>query len=150
MSTPHILFVCTTCASVWKEGKPQGISGGKKLLEQLFQQHKGWELNQKFLIQPVECMSACSHACAVSFAAAGKHTYVFGDLPYQTENLVETSTAILECADLYCSKSDGLLAWSERPELLKKGVLARIPPLIFSDINDDKKGSNTEISGAIC
>ena len=87
MSTPHILFVCTTCASVWKDGKRQGISGGEKLLAQLSQEHKNWELSNKFSIQPVECMSACSHSCAVSFAAAGKHTYVFGDLPYEQENL---------------------------------------------------------------
>lgn len=133
MPTPHIIFVCTTCASVWKDGKRQGISGGEQLLEQLFQQQKTWELSDKFSIQPVECMSACSHSCAVSFAAVGKHTYVFGDLSHQTETLPETSAAVLECADLYYSKSDGLLPWSERPEALKKGVLARIPPLMFRE-----------------
>ncbi|NES91404.1 DUF1636 family protein, partial [Okeania sp. SIO2B9] len=37
-------------------------------------------------------------------------------------------------ASLYDAKSDGLLSWSERPEHLKKGVLARIPPLIHGDI----------------
>ncbi len=130
MSTPHILFVCTTCASVWKNGKREGISGGEKLLAQLSQEQENWELSNKFSIQPVECMSACSHACAVSFAAAGKQTYVFGDLSHETETLAEVSTAILECAGLYYRKSDGLLPWSERPEQLKKGVLARIPPLI--------------------
>ncbi|MHC5828610.1 MAG: FeS-binding protein, partial [Nostoc sp.] len=26
-------------------------------------------------------------------------------------------------------KADGLLPWSERPEALKKGILAKIPPL---------------------
>ncbi len=129
MSTPHILFVCTTCASVWQDGKKQGISGGEKLLEQLSQHHKNWQLSEKFYIKPAECMSACSHSCAVSFAAPGKHTYVFGDIPYKAETLSEISAAVLECASLYYSKTDGLLSWSERPEQLKKGVIARIPPL---------------------
>ncbi len=133
MSTSHILFVCTTCASVWQDGKRQGISGGEKLLKQLSQQHKNWQLSNSFSIKPVECMSACSHFCAVSFAAPGKHTYVFGDIPYQTETLSEMSAAVLECASLYYSKPDGLLSWSERPEKLKKGVLARVPPLTFAE-----------------
>ncbi|NES79590.1 MULTISPECIES: DUF1636 domain-containing protein [Okeania] len=134
MSTPQLLFVCTTCASVWKYGKRQGISGGEKLLDRLSQQYKNWHLRDRFTITPIECMSACSHSCAISFAAPGKHTYVFGDLPSQTEMLLEVSAAVLECASLYDAKSDGLLSWSERPEHLKKGVLARIPPLIHGDI----------------
>ena len=69
-------------------------------------------------------MSACSHYCVVAFAAAGKSTYLFGDLP------VDNSTfAILKCASLYYAKADGLLPWSERPEPLKKGILAKIPAL---------------------
>ncbi len=129
MKTQHTLFVCTTCASVWKEGKRQGTSGGEKLLDQLQHLHKNWELRDEFPIQPVECMSACSRSCTVSFAAAGKYTYLFGDLPTNVETLPATSAAVLECASKYYGKSDGLLPWSERPEPLKKGILARIPPL---------------------
>ncbi|NEP46817.1 MAG: DUF1636 domain-containing protein [Okeania sp. SIO2H7] len=125
----HTLFICTTCASTWKDGKRQGISGGEKLLERLSQQHENWELKQNFSLQPVECMSACSRSCAVSFAASDKYTYLFGDLPHEAENLDETTAAVLKCASLYYDKPDGLLPWSERPEPLKKGILAKIPPL---------------------
>ncbi|MEL6496867.1 MAG: DUF1636 family protein, partial [Cyanobacteria bacterium J06623_7] len=41
----------------------------------------------------------------------------------------ETSSAVLDCASLYYEKSDGQMAWSERPQSMKKGVLARIPSL---------------------
>ncbi|MGK7902667.1 MAG: DUF1636 domain-containing protein [Hormoscilla sp.] len=121
----HAIFVCTTCATVWKDGKPQGISGGQQFLEQLQTMHSDWELRDKFPIQEVKCMSACSHHCAVSFAAADKYTYVFGDL----QILPETAAAVLACASQYYAKPDGMLPWSERPQPMKKGVVARIPPL---------------------
>ena len=125
----HTLFICTTCASTWKDGKRQGISGGEQLLERLSQKYENWELKDKFSLKPVECMSACSRSCAVSYAASGKYTYLFGDLPHDIESADETTTAVLKCASLYYQKSDGLLPWSERPEPLKKGILAKIPPL---------------------
>ncbi|MEH2117884.1 DUF1636 domain-containing protein [Nostoc sp.] len=121
----HTLFVCTTCASVWQNGKQVGISGGEQLLQRLQELSQGWELQEKFSIQPVECMSACNRSCVIAFVAEGKSTYLFGDLPIDG-----CASAVLKCASQYYTKSDGLLPWSERPEPLKKGILAKIPPLI--------------------
>lgn len=124
-TTPaHTLFVCTTCASVWQDGKRVGESGGQKLLNQLQEFAQDWELRDKFPIQAVECMSACNRSCVVAFAAEGKLTYLFGDLAVD-----KSISAVLECASKYYEKQDGLLPWSERPEPLKKGILARIPSL---------------------
>ncbi|OUL36462.1 FeS-binding protein [Nostoc sp. T09] len=120
----HTLFVCKTCASVWQDGKRLGESGGEKLLKQLQDLAQDWELRDQFPIQQVECMSACNRSCVVAFAAQGKITYLFGDLAVD-----ESASAVLECASQYYSKDDGLLPWSERPEALKKGILAKIPPL---------------------
>ncbi|MGI8499893.1 MAG: DUF1636 domain-containing protein [Hassallia sp.] len=125
MKTQHALFVCTTCSSVWKDGKRVGESGGDKLLKQLQQLHQDWELHQEFPIQPVECMSACNRACAISFAANGKYTYLFGDVSPDSSTLEIAN--VLECATKYYNHSEGLLPWAERPDPLKKGVLARIP-----------------------
>ena len=124
--TKHCLLVCTGCASVWKNGKREGKSGGQQFMEDLSKLAKDWEFSDEFDIREVECMSACSHSCAVSFAAVGKYTYLFGDLP---ANEPETAEAVLKCASQYYGKPDGLLPWSERPQALKKGVLAKIPPL---------------------
>ncbi|ALB39406.1 MULTISPECIES: DUF1636 family protein [Nostocales] len=124
LNQKHNLFVCTTCGGKWEDGKRVGESKGEQLLKQLQQLAADSELHNQFSIQGVECMSACSHSCVVAFAAAGKSTYLFGDLP------VDNSTfAILKCASLYYAKADGLLPWSERPEPLKKGILAKIPAL---------------------
>ncbi|ABA24870.1 conserved hypothetical protein (plasmid) [Trichormus variabilis ATCC 29413] len=120
----HTLFVCTTCASVWQDGKRVGESGGQQLLQQLQALAQNWELQHKFSIQGVECMSACNHACTIAFTGEGKLTYLFGNLAVD-----DSPSAILQCATQYYVNPDGLLPWSERPERLKTGILAKIPPL---------------------
>jgi predicted metal-binding protein len=120
----HTLFVCTTCACVWQDGKRVGESGGQQLLQQIQQLAQTWELQNKFSIQGVECMSACSHACVVALQGEEKLTYLFGNLAVD-----DSASAILRCATQYYNKPDGLLPWSERPEALKRGILAKIPPL---------------------
>ena len=119
----HRLFVCTTCASTWQDGKRIGKSGGDRLFAELLELHQNWNLKAEFLIEPVSCMSACSRSCVVSFSASGKYTYLFGEL---SESV---ATAILDCASSYHAHSQGNLPWSERPEPLKKGILAKIPTI---------------------
>jgi len=124
-ASKHALFVCTTCASVWENGQRVGTSGGDRFLELIAQLHESWEHREAMPLQPTACMSACSRPCAIAFAAPGKHGFVFGDL----EPDADTAAAVLECAAQYQAKPDGLLAWKERPEKLKSGVISRIPPL---------------------
>lgn len=121
----HALFVCTTCASVWENGQRVGVSGGDRLLELLLPLHADWEHRETMPIQTTACMSACSRPCVVSFAAPGKYGFVFGELEPDSE----TAAAVLACAAQYHAKPDGLLTWKERPDKLKSGVIARIPPL---------------------
>ncbi|QYX33047.1 DUF1636 domain-containing protein [Sphaerospermopsis torques-reginae] len=122
--TAHSLFVCKTCASVWQDGKRVGESGGQKLLQEIQQVAQNWHLRDEFPIKEVECMSACSRSCVVAFAGQGKLTYLFGDLPVDG-----CAEAVLECASKYYNHPNGVLPWSERPEPLKNGILARIPSL---------------------
>jgi predicted metal-binding protein len=131
MEAKHIMFVCTTCASKWENGKPVGISGGEKLFQQLKENSSNNELAQDFAsdfdIEAVSCMSACSQSCVISLASHGKHTYLFGGLPAELSQ--QQIAGVFECANKYSAHPQGLLPWSERPEPLKKGVLARIPAM---------------------
>ncbi|MDY6936415.1 MAG: DUF1636 domain-containing protein [Cyanobacteriota bacterium] len=124
----HTLFVCTTCATTWENGK-RVRCGGEQFLQQLQILHQNWEFKEKFSLKSVRCMSACDRACVFSLAASGKHTYLFGDVPTQTEIVLKTSEAVLECAERYYADSEGLLPWVERPQLLRKKVVAHIPPV---------------------
>lgn len=123
--TAHRIFVCTSCAGKWSNGEPIGESSGKKLLKRLQDSYPSWELNTKFVIQPVECMSVCNHACVVYFTSHGQNTYLFGDI--SSDLTPAEINDVFNCVGKYYTHPGGSLPRSERPETLKKGILARIP-----------------------
>lgn len=129
MSHPHIVFVCTSCGSSHKTKQYAAKSGGERLLEKLKILYQDWGLQDDFSIQPVECMGVCDHACAIAFVSPDKQTYLFGSLPGDSDNVEKTATAVLECARQYHAKPDGFLPYSKRPEPLRAGAIARIPPM---------------------
>lgn len=117
------VIICTTC-------RPPGESrdlpaAGTDLFEavqtqQLLHEDR-WPLVR---VRGMACLSSCSRACSVAFQAPGKHTYLFGDLqPDQ-----ETAQHLLACAALHATAGDGNLPRSDRPERLRSGILARLPP----------------------
>ena len=127
MNPQHCLFICTTCGSKWQDGQRVGTSQGERLMAELATLHDTWELAEEFPIQAVGCMSACSRSCVISFAAAGKSTYLFGDIPADDSTIPLSN--ILDCAEKYYQHPTGSLPWGERPAPLKSGILAKIPPL---------------------
>jgi predicted metal-binding protein len=126
MQSKHTVFVCQSCAGTWQDGRQVGSSGGYLLQQELITQAQDWSLAYQFPIQGVKCLGACDRPCAIALAATGKPTYLFGDLN-RNASPAETAQAILACASLYHYKPDGVMAWSERPEQLKKGLIGRIP-----------------------
>ena len=85
------------------------------------------EAGAPFRVEGVECLSVCKRPCTVAFAAHGKWTYVYGDFTAD-----DSAEQILACASLYAHAADGLIPWKERPDALKKGVIARLPPSLTS------------------
>ncbi|NJO78537.1 MAG: DUF1636 domain-containing protein [Cyanobacteria bacterium RM1_2_2] len=130
MNEQHILYVCITCGEQKKKTKSDEANkrDGERLIEQLQTLHQNWELRENFALQPIKCMGVCERDCAIAFIAAGKRTYLFGNLPTDDSCLEETASAVLNCAQQYHAQSDGVLSYFDRPELLKTRVLARIPP----------------------
>jgi predicted metal-binding protein len=78
---------------------------------------------EEFEIIPVECLSVCKRPVTIGFSAPGKWSYIYGDFP--PDSSAET---ILAAAQLYADALDGLIPWRERPDAIKRGVIARIPP----------------------
>jgi predicted metal-binding protein len=126
MKNKHTIFVCETCAGVWKDSRQVGNSGGYLLLSEINEQADHWPLAEEFEIEGVKCMGACNRPCAIAFAAPDKSTYLFGDLQHE-ESLPELSTAVLECAAMYHRSIDGSMPWAARPDRLKKGLIGRVP-----------------------
>ena len=113
------LYVCTTCRDAQHLQGQDGPCGGARLHAAL----DALATDETIAIVPVECLSSCRRTCVVSFSATDKWTYVFGDLPADT-----SAEIILHGARLYTQAVDGIIPWKLRPDALKKGAVARIPP----------------------
>jgi predicted metal-binding protein len=57
--------------------------------------------------------------------ANGSWTYIFGGLD------PTCGPALIAGAQLLAGVSDGILPWRGRPEVLKRGLIARVPPIDF-------------------
>lgn len=118
------IHVCTTCRV---PGDPDAADRpGARLLAALSAAllRRPEAADARFTIQAVECLSVCKRPCTVAFAAPGKWTYVYADLAPET-----AADTILAGAALYADAPDGIIPWRQRPDALKRGVVARIPPL---------------------
>jgi predicted metal-binding protein len=120
------IHICVTCrdASEPVEAERAGARLYRALLQAAERRAEPVEL------VAVECLSVCKRPCTIGFSAAGKWTYVYGDFAPDERS----AQAILDAAALYAAAPDGLIPWKQRPDALKKGVVARIPPLPVSTI----------------
>jgi predicted metal-binding protein len=122
--TQHVLFVCQSCGFSSEQQDYRGDRGGQHLLKHLNELSQEWELRSKYKIEAVTCLSGCNRRCVVALSAPNKTTLMFGDLPP-----LDSAADILQLATQYHASQDGLVPRQERPDRLKKGILARIPPL---------------------
>jgi predicted metal-binding protein len=56
MNNKHSIFVCQSCAGVWKDGRQVGNSGGYQLLLELHEHVQDWSLAEEFEVRGVSCM----------------------------------------------------------------------------------------------
>ncbi|MFL5283012.1 MAG: DUF1636 family protein [Rhodopila sp.] len=75
-------------------------------------------------IRPVQCLANCKRGPSAALSRPGAWTYVFGGL-----GSAEDGAALLQGAGLLAASQDGLLPWRGRPEILKRGMICRIPPM---------------------
>ena len=118
----HTLFVCKSCYFSPTQRDYMGERGGKHLLSNLLELHQQWSLKSEFLNSEVECLSACKRPCVVALTAPNKTSLMFGDLPP-----LESAADILKLCEKYRASTNGIVPRNERPEVLRKGILARIP-----------------------
>ena len=124
------IIVCTTCRppGASRELPAEGLALFEAVQDALLVceldtgEHKGLQ------VRGLACMSGCSHACTVTLQAQGKFTYYFGDLAPDAE----TAAQVIACAQQHWQSADGNLARNTRPERLRSGILARLPPILAS------------------
>ena len=74
-------------------------------------------------VTTVECLGNCKRRLSAALLRDGCWSYVFGDLK------TESGADLIAGAKLFAGSADGLIPWRGRPDSLKRGLVARIPPI---------------------
>ncbi|MDT8854900.1 DUF1636 domain-containing protein [Paracoccaceae bacterium Fryx2] len=111
----HQIAVCVSCRH-WSMTEP-----GPELITRLRQALHARGLDQ-FDVSGVDCMAGCDRPCTVAWCAAGKATWLFGDIDPNAD--IDDLVAF---AQLYAALPDGWCRSTERPGKLARSALARIP-----------------------
>jgi predicted metal-binding protein len=114
-----IVFVCTTCRLVVENGDGAANRPGLAFAAALRDRLAGETAVE---IREVECLSVCKRPCTIAMIAEGKWTYLIGDLD---STHIEDVAAM---ARAYTASQNGIVAWRERPQCFRSGVVARVPP----------------------
>lgn len=114
------LFVCTTCRT---PGVSEGEPDGRRLAEAAL----ALPDTPGLTVKPVRCLSNCKRGLSAALIREGGWTYVFGDLT------PDSAPDLLTGATLFATSTDGLMPWRGRPDSLKRGMIARVPPLSFCE-----------------
>ncbi len=122
MGVPTIIHVCTTCRGPDDPSEALEDRAGARLHRAVLA--RAAARGDDVIVVGVECLSVCKRPCTFGYAAPGKWTYVYGDMPPETG-----ADTVLDGAALYAATPDGLIPWRQRPDALKKGVVSRVPPL---------------------
>jgi predicted metal-binding protein len=116
------VFVCVTCR---KPGDPEdGPRPGLALAQATAQAAQGTGVT----VTQVECLANCSRSLSAAMRCRGSWTYVFGGLEADRD-----AGALIDGARLLARAEDGVLPWRGRPEILKRGLMARVPPIDFTE-----------------
>lgn len=113
------IFVCITC----RAGAEPAVEPppGARLAAAAAEAAHGTGI----AVQPVRCLANCTRGPSAAIRCSHSWTYVFGGLD------IACAGALVAGACLLMEAKDGLLPWRGRPEPLKRGLIARVPPLDF-------------------
>jgi predicted metal-binding protein len=79
------------------------------------------------VVRPVQCLSVCKRPATVAVTSPDGYTFLFGDLQAGSG-----TQALVSFVKSYQNSGYGLVPWRERAEVLRKGMLARVPPMQWS------------------
>ena len=113
---PVVVSVCITCKSA---------DGSAVIGPEMFDAVKAalGEAEAGVMVRPVQCLSVCKRPATVAVTSPDGYTFLFGDL--QTDS---GSAALLSFVQSYQKSDYGLVPWRERADVLRKGMVARVPP----------------------
>jgi len=119
------VYVCITCKRVGDaDSEPRP---GALLAAATLRAAQGTEVD----VRRIRCLANCTRGPSAAMRCNGSWTYVFGGLD------ATNAGALIDGVRLLADAPDGILPWRGRPEVLKRGLIARVPPLDFAGIVEE-------------
>jgi predicted metal-binding protein len=117
-----VIYVCVTCRH---PGEPDSNPRpGEVLAAAAAQAAEGSDV----VVRKVRCLANCTRGLSGAVRCNGSWTYVFGGLD------IGCGAALVAGARLLAGAADGIMPWRGRPEPLKRGLIARVPPINFEEL----------------
>jgi predicted metal-binding protein len=79
-------------------------------------------------VQRIRCLGNCNRGLSAAIRCDNAWTYVFGGLEPARDG-----PSLIIGARLLARAADGIMPWRDRPDSLKRGLIARVPPLNHPD-----------------
>ena len=111
------VIVCASCRD--ETGSDAHPRAGELLAEDTRRAASGEDVR----VHSVECLGNCKRRLSAAILRDGGWSYVLGDLT------TASGADLVTGAKLFATSTAGLIPWPGRPESLKRGLVARIPPL---------------------
>jgi predicted metal-binding protein len=115
------VYVCITCR---RAGDAEDARPGLALAHAAAKVAKGTGV----AVKQVRCLANCNRSLSAAVRCDGSWAYVFGGLDPDRD-----AEALIEGARLLARAADGIMPWRRRPEVLKRGLMARVPPMEFTE-----------------
>jgi predicted metal-binding protein len=80
-------------------------------------------------IKRVRCLANCKRGLSAAVRREAGWTYIFGDL-----DPADAAPALIAGAQLFARAGDGVMPWRGRPQPLKRGLIARVPPDDYEEV----------------
>jgi len=116
-----VISVCTTCKT--QDGEAAVV--GPQLLAAV--RERVSTDRHEITVRAVQCLGVCKRPTTAAVSGRDRYTFVFADLAKETG-----ASALVDFARSYLQAGYGLVPWRERAQVLRRGLIARIPPAIWS------------------
>jgi predicted metal-binding protein len=120
--TRAVVLVCVTCrgATAADSAAPPSELPGGVLADATARAARDAE---DVSVLRVRCLANCGRGPSAAIRCENSWTYVFGHLAPDADG-----PALIAGARLLAQSADGIMPWKGRPEPLKRGLIARVPP----------------------
>ncbi len=118
---PVVISICTTCKT---QDAAAEVVGSELLAAVRDIASSG---GSSIAVRAVQCLGVCKRPTTAAVSGPDRYTFVFADL-----RPADGAAALRDFALSYARSDYGLVPWRERAQVLRRGLIARIPPAIWS------------------